>query len=42
MVLRIETGKGTQAPKIKEKYCICHLVSSPALALEEFGWMRFN
>lgn len=20
-------GKGTQAPKIKDKYCICHLVS---------------
>ncbi|TGZ77724.1 hypothetical protein EX30DRAFT_294744, partial [Ascodesmis nigricans] len=19
-------GKGTQAPKIKEKYCVCHLV----------------
>lgn len=20
-------GKGTQAPKLKEKYCVCHLVS---------------
>lgn len=25
---RIDTlaGKGTQAPKIKDKYCVCHLV----------------
>lgn len=21
------SGKGTQAPNIKEKYCVCHLVS---------------
>lgn len=24
-------GKGTQAPNIKEKYCVCHLVSSVKL-----------
>lgn len=24
----ISTGKGTQAPNIKDKYCACHLVSS--------------
>ena len=22
----IDVGKGTQAPKIKDKYCVCHLV----------------
>ena len=22
-----DLGKGTQAPKIKEKYCACHLVN---------------
>ncbi len=26
LVLMILPGKGTQAPKIKEKYCACHLV----------------
>lgn len=25
--LIVTLGKGTQAPKIKEKYCACHLVS---------------
>jgi len=25
-LLTRRAGKGTQAPKIKEKYCICHLV----------------
>ena len=24
-------GKGTQAPRIKDKFCACHLVCSPAL-----------
>lgn len=32
LVLRLLTagsaGKGTQAPKIKDKYCVCHLVST--------------
>jgi len=26
LMLMILLGKGTQAPKIKEKYCACHLV----------------
>lgn len=24
-------GKGTQAPNIKDKYCVCHLVCSNSL-----------
>ena len=27
--LTLPLGKGTQAPKIKDKYCACHLVSCP-------------
>lgn len=30
LLIRCLVGKGTQAPKIKEKYCICHLVSAVA------------
>lgn len=33
--LRFATGKGTQAPKIQQKYCACHLV---CFSLEK----RFN
>jgi adenylate kinase len=25
------SGKGTQAPKIKEKYCVCHLATGDML-----------
>lgn len=25
------TGKGTQAPRIKEKYCVCHLATGDML-----------
>lgn len=27
-------GKGTQAPKIKEKYCLCHLATGDMLRAE--------
>jgi adenylate kinase family enzyme len=27
----IGAGKGTQAPKIKEKYCVCHLATGDML-----------
>ena len=26
--MSVYPGKGTQAPRIKEKYCVCHLVCS--------------
>jgi hypothetical protein len=26
MVINVLLGKGTQAPNIKDKYCVCHLV----------------
>lgn len=30
-------GKGTQAPKLKEKYCVCHLVSLSMRVLDMYG-----
>lgn len=26
-------GKGTQAPRLKEKYCVCHLVRANSLSI---------
>jgi len=31
----IYIGKGTQAPNIKDKYCVCHLVGLLCEALDE-------
>ena len=31
---RVLVGKGTQAPRIKEKYCLCHLATGDMLRAE--------
>ena len=35
--LTLSPGKGTQAPKIKEKYCACHLVWKLSITLRDTG-----
>lgn len=42
MVINALLGKGTQAPNIKDKYCVCHLVRSNRLPRVQHGRLFAN